>query len=202
MVLVGKMHKSSSPTSCNALLVIKKDRSLRVVVNYIPVNCLIALCVWLILDPMVEISKLQGCDWLSCWDCKDGYLKSTISEACRFLTTVTFPDGLWEYNVLPMGLIDSMQWYTRHMHEVFSTPGLIGILASYVDDMANGTKNGFKMQFCTVAHILECMDEVNGSFAGAKSAFFVQQCNVRGISWCISSVFIHLVRKETRLSTP
>lgn len=175
MVAAGKMRKSSSPTSCNALLVVKKDGSYRVVVNYIPVNRLIAPCAWPIPDPMVEISKLQGCDWLSCWDCKDGYLQSPIAEACRFLTAVAFPDGLWEYNVLPMGLIDSMQWYTRHMYEVFNTEGLVGALAAYVDDMTNGTKEGFENHFRAVTHILERMDIANGSFAGAKSAFFVQQ---------------------------
>jgi len=175
MVAAGKMRKSSLPTSCNALLVVKKDGSYRVVVNYIPVNRLIAPCAWPIPDPMVEISKLQGCDWLSCWDCKDGYLQSPIAEACRFLTAVAFPDGLWEYNVLPMGLIDSMQWYTRHMYEVFNTEGLVGALAAYVDDMTNGTKEGFENHFRAVTHILERMDIANGSFAGAKSAFFVQQ---------------------------
>lgn len=180
MVAAGKMRPSSSPVSSNPLLVLKKDGSFRVVVNFIPVNCMIAPSAWPIPDPMSEINKLQGCDWLSCWDCKDGYLQSPIAEACKYLMAVTFPDGLWEYTVLPMGLIDSMQWYTRHMHAVFSTKDLVGVLAAYVDDMTNGTKNGFEEHFRAVEHILKRMHEVNGSFAGAKSAFFVHRCEFLG----------------------
>lgn len=108
MVAAGKMRKSSSPISSNPLLVAKKDGSLCFIVIFIPINCLIAPCAWPIPNPMAEISKLQGCNWMSCWDCKDGYLQSPIAESCHFLTAVAFPDGLWEYNVLPMGLIDLM----------------------------------------------------------------------------------------------
>ncbi|KAF9367295.1 hypothetical protein CPB97_005974, partial [Podila verticillata] len=68
MVAAGKMRKSSSPVSSNPVFVAKKDGTLRFVVNFIPVNRLIAPCAWPIPDPMTEISKLQGCDWMSCWD--------------------------------------------------------------------------------------------------------------------------------------
>ncbi|KAF9950736.1 hypothetical protein BGZ72_007655 [Mortierella alpina] len=73
-------------------------------------NKLIRPMAWPIPDAHVEINKLQCCKWLSFWDCKDGYLQSPTEEQRRYLTAVAFPEGLWEYNVLPMGLIDSMQW--------------------------------------------------------------------------------------------
>lgn len=174
MERAGKMRKSASPVSCNPLLVEKKDGSYRVCVNFIPVNKLIRPMAWPIPDPHVEINKLQGCKWLSFWDCKDGYLQSPIEEKCRYLTAVAFPEGLWEYNVLPMGLIDSMQWYSRHMGDVFNTPELAGKLATFVDDMGTGTTT-FEEHLTRIAHVLARMDEVNGSFAGNKSGFFVQR---------------------------
>lgn len=174
MEKAGKMRKSSSPVSCNPLLVEKKDGSYRVCVNFIPVNKLIRPMAWPIPDAHMEINKLQGCSWLSFWDCKDGYLQSPIEEQCRYLTAVSFPEGLWEYNVLPMGLIDSMQWYSRHMGDVFNTPELSGKLATFVDDMGTGTDT-FEEHMVRVANILARMDEVNGSFAGNKSGFFVQR---------------------------
>ena len=172
MVRAGKMRRSGSPASCNPLLIQKKDGSYRVCVNFIPVNKLIAPMAWPLPDPITEIYKLQGCEFLSLWDCKDGYLQSPIAEESRFLTAVAFPDGLYEYNVLPMGLIDSMQWYTRHMGEVFST--IKDRLGNFVDDMATGDADFF-LHFRTVEEVLARMDEFNGSFSGKKSAFFVKQ---------------------------
>ncbi|GJJ73972.1 hypothetical protein EMPS_06330 [Entomortierella parvispora] len=172
MVKAGKMRRSSSPASCNPLLIQKKDNSYRVCVNFIPVNKLIAPMAWPLPDPITEIYKLQGCEFLSFWDCKDGYLQSPIAEDSRFLTAVAFPDGLYEYNVLPMGLIDSMQWYTRHMGEVFST--IKERLGNFVDDMATGDGT-FHLHFRTVEEVLARMDMFNGSFSGKKSAFFVKQ---------------------------
>jgi len=174
MERAGKMRKSSSPISSNPLLVEKKDGTFRVCVNFIPVNKLIHPMAWPIPDVLAEINKLQGCKWLSFWDCKDGYLQSPIAEHCKYLTAVSFPNGLWEYNVLPMGLIDSMQWYTRHMADVFDTPELRNLLAAFVDDMGTGTGT-CRGHIDRMRHVLERMDYVNGSFAGSKSAFFVQR---------------------------
>ncbi len=174
MEKAGKIRRSSSPVSCNPLLVEKKDGTFRVCVNFIPVNKLIRPMAWPIPDALTEISKLQGCKYLSFWDCKDGYLQSPIAEQCKYLTAVAFPDGLWEYNVLPMGLIDSMQWYTRHMNDVFCTPALEGKLATFVDDMATGTQT-FQQHIERIEHVLSRMNEVNGSFAGNKSGFFVER---------------------------
>ena len=174
MEKAGKIRRSSSPVSCNPLLVEKKDGSFRVCVNFIPVNKLIRPMAWPIPDALTEINKLEGCKYLSFWDCKDGYLQSPIAEHCKYLTAVAFPDGLWEYNVLPMGLIDSMQWYTRHMNDVFSTPALEGKLATFVDDMATGTQT-FQEHLDRIEHVLARMNEVNGSFAGSKSGFFVER---------------------------
>lgn len=172
MVKAGKMSRSNSPVSCNPLLVQKKDGSYRVCINFIPVNKLIAPMAWPLPDPITEIYKLQGCDFLSLWDCKDGYLQSPIDKDSRFLTAVAFPDGLYEYNVLPMGLIDSMQWYTRHMGEVFNT--IKDRLGNFVDDMATGDQE-FPVHIRTVEEVLERMNKFNGSFSGNKSAFFVRQ---------------------------
>lgn len=174
MVKSDKMQKSSSPVSCNPLLVKKKDGSFRVCVNFIPVNKMIRPMAWPIPDPMTEIYKLQGCKWLSFWDCKDGYLQSPVAEHCRYLTAVAFPQGLWEYKVLPMGLSDSMQWYIRHMYEVFDVPIIKKTLGTFVDDMGMGAKTILE-HLPQVLTALERMDEFNGSFSGAKSAFFVQQ---------------------------
>lgn len=174
MEKAGKIRRSSSPVSCNPLLVEKKDGTFRVCVNFIPVNKLIRPMAWPIPDALTEINKLQGCKYLSFWDCKDGYLQSPIAEHCKYLTAVAFPDGLWEYNVLPMGLIDSMQWYTRHMNDVFCTPALEGKLATFVDDMATGTQT-LQQHLERIEQVLSRMNEVNGSFAGSKSGFFVER---------------------------
>lgn len=174
MVRADKMQKSSSPVSCNPLLVAKKDGTFRVCVNFIPVNKMIQPMAWPIPDPMTEIYKLQGCEWLSFWDCKDGYLQSPIAEPCRYLTAVAFPQGLWEYKVLPMGLSDSMQWYIRHMYEVFDVPIIRDSLGTFVDDMGMGEKT-IQAHLPQVRVALERMDQFNGSFSGAKSAFLVKQ---------------------------
>ncbi|KAF9970686.1 hypothetical protein BGZ75_002212, partial [Mortierella antarctica] len=60
MEKAGKMRKSSSPVSCNPLLVEKKDGTYRVCINFIPVNKLIRPMAWPIPDAHVEINKLQG----------------------------------------------------------------------------------------------------------------------------------------------
>lgn len=174
MVAAGKMRKSSSHVSCNPVLIKKKDGTYRVCVNFIPVNAMIDPMAWPINDPMTEIYRLQGSTWMSFWDCKDGYLQSPVAEECRYLTAVCFPDGLYEFNVLPMGFVDAMQWYIRHMTEAFDCPELRERLAKFVDDMGIGSIS-FEEHLEILELVLQRMDTINGSFSGAKSAFFVQR---------------------------
>lgn len=175
------LENSQSPSSCLPLLVKKKDGRWRVVVNFIPVNKIVAPFAWPLPGMDMSYRRLLWAEWFSYWDFCSGYHQSPLREDWRWLTATVFPDGsLMQWMVGPQGFIDTGQWFTYHVHLICNDPLLKKYISHYVDDGHMGTKT-FDEHLTMLDHFFRKLEYHTASLAGKKSGFFVKTFKLLGL---------------------
>jgi hypothetical protein len=114
----GLITDSHSPYAAPAILVKKKDDTFRFIVDYKKFN-LITIKDSSPLPNMEEtIRKLgQGYKYFSKLDLKSGFYQIPINEADREKTAFVTPFGSYQFNVLPMGHINSPPTFQKVMND-------------------------------------------------------------------------------------
>ena len=112
----GLIAESHSPYAASAILVKKKDGQYRFVVDYKRLN-LITIKDSSPLPNMEEtIRKLgQGYKYFSKLDLKSGFYQIPINQEDKEKTAFVTPFGLYQFNVLPMGLVNSPPTFQKVM---------------------------------------------------------------------------------------
>ena len=131
----GLIEPSHSAWSAPAVLVPKRDGTTRFCIDYRRLNQLT------IPDshplPRIDdtLDALGGSCWFSTLDLKSGFHQVSIAEEDRPKTAFSIPgSGLWQWRVLPFGLINSPSVFERLMERVFSGLTFL-ILLIYLDDI-------------------------------------------------------------------
>jgi transposase InsO family protein len=112
------IKKSQSPWASNIVLVRKKDKSLRLCVDYRQLNERTIKDAYAL--PRIEelLDNLGGNTFYSVLDMKSGYYQVGLEEEHKAYTAFTVgPLGLFEYNRLPFGLSNAPATYQRLMEE-------------------------------------------------------------------------------------
>lgn len=130
----GLITKSHSPYAAPALLVKKKDDSFRLVVDYKKLN-LITIKDSSPLPNMEEtIRKLgQGYKYFSKLDLKSGFYQIPITDKDKEKTAFITPFGLFQFNVLPMGLKNSPPTFQKVMNDTLQSCRQFAFV--YLDDI-------------------------------------------------------------------
>ncbi|MCG8047770.1 MAG: reverse transcriptase family protein, partial [Candidatus Thiodiazotropha endolucinida] len=117
----GLIEPSHSAWSAPAVLVPKRDGTTRFCIDYRRLNQLT------IPDshplPRIDdtLDALGGSCWFSTLDLKSGFHQVSIAEEDRPKTAFSIPgSGLWQWRVLPFGLINSPSVFERLMERVFA----------------------------------------------------------------------------------
>lgn len=130
----GLISESHSPYAAPAILVKKKDDTYRFVVDYRKLNLItIKDCSPL---PNMEdtIRKLgQGYNYFSKLDLKSGFYQIPIHPADKAKTAFVTPFGLYQFNVLPMGLKNSPPTFQKVMLDTLKPCRLFSLV--YLDDI-------------------------------------------------------------------
>ena len=122
---IGEMHRqgvirpSQSPWSSPAVLVRKKNGSLRFCVDYRKLNAVTIKDAHPLprIDDTLEF--LHDCRYFSTLDLQKGYFQVPLREEDRKKTAFTTSSGeLWEFNVLPMGVCNGPATFARLMGRV------------------------------------------------------------------------------------
>jgi hypothetical protein len=115
----GYIHPSTSPWSCLALFVEKKDKELRLCVDYRPLNAVTIKNKYLL--PRIDIlfDQLAGAQVFSKIDLRSGYhqIKIHAEDIPRMAFTMRY--GLYEYLVMSFGLMNASTHFMYLMNSVF-----------------------------------------------------------------------------------
>lgn len=130
----GLISESHSPYAAPAILVKKKDGSFRFVVDYKKLN-LVTIKDSSPLPNMEDtIRKLgQGYNYFSKLDLKSGFYQIPINAADKAKTAFVTPFGLYQFNVLPMGLKNSPPTFQKVMNDTLSSCRNFALV--YLDDI-------------------------------------------------------------------
>jgi hypothetical protein len=141
----GFIGLSSSPWGCPAIFVKKKDQTLRMCVDYRPLNEVTIKNKYPL--PRIDIlfDQLTGARVLSKIDLRSGYHQIRIRPEDIPKTAFTTRYGLFEYLVMSFGLTNAPAHFTYLMNSVFK-PELDKFVVVFIDDILIYSKNEEDMQ--------------------------------------------------------
>jgi len=130
----GVIEESSSPWVSPAVIVKKKDGSIRFCVDFRKLNAITKKDSYPI--PRIDdlLDRLAGNSWFSSLDLKSGYWQVRIRPGDREKTAFSIGKGLWQFTVMPFGLCNAPATFERLMEKVLQQ--LINkICLVYLDDV-------------------------------------------------------------------
>ena len=126
------IEPSISPYSSPAVLVPKKDGSVRFCIDFRKVNKVTEFDA----EPMPNmeevIIKMSGHNFFTKMDLSKGYWQVSLSERSKPLTAFETPRGLFQFKTMPFGLVNSGATFCRLMRIILSK---LPNVDSFVDDM-------------------------------------------------------------------
>jgi hypothetical protein len=130
----GYIRPSSSPWGCPALFVKKKDQSLRLCVDYRPLNAVTIKNKYLL--PCIDIlfAQLAGARVFSKVDLHSGYHQIKIRPEAVPKTAFSTRYGLYEYLVMSFGQTNAPAHFMYLMNSVFM-PELDKFVVFFIDDI-------------------------------------------------------------------
>ena len=115
-----KIRKSRSSAAAPILFVRKKDGSLRLCVDYRGLNKVTIPNKYPL--PLISelIDKTRGARWLTKLDLKNGYNLIRIASGDEWKTAFRTKKGLFEYTVMPFGLMNAPASFQEMMDTIFA----------------------------------------------------------------------------------
>jgi hypothetical protein len=136
----GFIRPSTSPWGCPALFMKKKDESLRLCVDYRPLNAVTIKNKYLLSRIDVLFDQLVGAKVFSKIDLRSGYhqikIRATDIPKIAFFTRY----GLYEYLVMSFGLTNAPAYFMYLINSVFMQE-LDKFMVVFIDDILVYSKN-------------------------------------------------------------
>jgi hypothetical protein len=136
----GFIHSSASPWGCPALFMKKKDNSLRLCVDYRPLNAVTIKNKYPL--PRIDIlfDQLAGARVFSKIDLRSGYHQIKIRPSDIPKIAFSSRYGLYEYLVMSFGLTNAPAYFMYLMNSVFMQK-LDKFVVVFIDDILIYSKN-------------------------------------------------------------
>jgi hypothetical protein len=136
----GFIRPSTSPWGCPALFMKKKDESLRLCVDYRPLNAVTIKNKYPLPRIDVLFDQLVGAQVFSKIDLLSGYHHIKIQASDIPKTAFSTRYGLYEYLVMSFGLTNAPTYFMYLMNSVFM-PELDKFVVVFIDDILVYSKN-------------------------------------------------------------
>jgi hypothetical protein len=139
----GFIRPSTSPWGCPTLFVKKKDESLRLCIDYRPLNVVTIKNKYHLSRIDVLFDQLVGAKVFSKIDLCSGYHQIKIRASDIPKTAFSTRYGLYEYLVMSFGLMNAPTYFMYLMNSVFM-PELDKFMVVFIDDILVYSRNEAK----------------------------------------------------------
>jgi hypothetical protein len=136
----GFIRPSTSPWGCSALFVKKKDESLRLCIDYRPLNAVTIKNKYPLPRINVLFDQLVGAKVFSKIDLRSGYHQIKIRASDIPKTAFSTRYGMYEYLVMSFGLTNAPAYFMYLMNSV-CMPELDKFVVVFIDDILLYSKN-------------------------------------------------------------
>ncbi|XP_069138852.1 uncharacterized protein [Argopecten irradians] len=133
MLKMGVIEPSDSPFASPVVIVRKKDGTNRFCIDFRQLNRVTVFDA----EPMPNaediFSRLAGHQYFSRLDLSKGYWQVPMAECSKRKTAFTTPVGLFQFNVMPFGLVNAPATFCRLMRKLLH--GMSNIESFIIDDI-------------------------------------------------------------------
>ena len=167
MIEMDIIERSDSPYSSPFVIVKKKDQSNRFCIDFRGLNSITIFDAETMGNIEEMFSKLSGYQFISKIDLTKGYWQISLVDAAKPKTAFQTPRGLFQFKVLPFGLVNSGATFVRCMRKVLE--GLENV-DNFVDDIIVYTRS--------FNHHMEVLDSVFERLASANLSARPSKCYI------------------------
>ena len=136
MMELGIIERSKSPYSSPVVLVLKKDQTYRFCIDYRKLNNITKFHAEPIPDQAHLFSKLQKAKYLSRIDLTKAFWQISIPEEDRPKTAFITHNGLYQWKVMPFGMVNSGATFSKMMSKLLEN---LPNVYHFMDDIIVGT---------------------------------------------------------------
>jgi len=174
----GVIEESKSPWMSPAVLVKKKDGTIRFCIDYRKLNAVTKKDSYPL--PRIDdiFDQLAGNSWYSTLDLKSGYWQVKIRSEDKEKTAFSVGNGLWQFKVMPFGLCNAPATFERIMERVLQEYNS-KICLVYLDDVIIFGKT-FEEMIQNLKKVLSRLREVNLKVNPKKCILFSQKVKYLG----------------------
>ena len=114
------VEPSNSPYASPVVLVKKKDGTNRFCIDFRKINKLTIFDAEPLPNPDEIFSKLSKDQYFSKFDLSKGYWQIPLNSDDKAKTAFLTPNGLYQFKVMPFGLVNAPATFTRIMRSLFA----------------------------------------------------------------------------------
>ena len=178
MLEEGVIEPSDSPWASPVVLVTKKDGSIRFCCDFRKINALTRKDAYPLPRIDDSLDALSGSRWFCTLDLKSGYWQCKMAENDKPKTAFTTGRGLFQWKVMPFGLVNAGATFERLMERVLSGLHWKKCLVYLDDVIVFGTTFENTLQNLTV--VLQRFREANLKLKAKKCTFFKKSVQYLG----------------------
>lgn len=167
---LGVISPSNSPWAAPVILVKKKNGEYRMVIDYRKLNAITKKDSYPL--PRIDdlLDTLGKAKIFSALDMRSGFHQVPMEENSKELTAFTTKYGVYHYNTLPMGLVNSPATFQRLIDLCFR-PLINQCLVAYIDDL-NIYSNNPQEHLTHLEQVFNCIKIANLKLNPEKCFFF------------------------------
>ena len=166
----GIIRPSKSSFHSPLVPIVKKDGKIRLCIDFRNLNKHVINDCFPLPNINHILHNLGKGKLFTCLDMKQGYHQIPLAEESKAFTAFVAPGGLWEHNVLPMGLKDSPAAFCRIINQVLV--GLVGDKTFvYIDDIIIQGSN-FEDHVANLEKVMSRLQDAQLTLRLSKCTFF------------------------------